>query len=240
MVLKRLVLVRHSAEPDDDLIVTEARAAGFDPVICRPCLGEALGQPDERLAGTVIYGGPFDAYAWDRHAFLRDEARWIEACMAAGVPVLGLCQGAQQIAHIHGAPVGPRPDGAREFGVYRIEPTAAGRAEGFLAAPLWVPQNHYHGYGLPAGAVCLAGTGLYPNQAMRIGARVLALQFHAEVSPAGFRRWQDGATEAWAAPGAQHRAEQDRLFAAHRAGWTAWLQAQLDRLFGLRQPHRMA
>ena len=44
---------------------------------------------------------------------------------------------------------------------------------------------------LPArGAIRLAGSTLFPNQALRYGACAYGVQFHPEVTMDGFRRWQ--------------------------------------------------
>jgi GMP synthase-like glutamine amidotransferase len=59
---------------------------------------------------------------------------------------------------------------------------------------------HWHGdtFDLPPGAVRLASSALYPNQAFRWGRRAYGLQFHLEFTPAiiravlddpGNRRW---------------------------------------------------
>lgn len=44
-------------------------------------------------------------------------------------------------------------------------------------------QWHGDTFDLPQGAVHLASSALYPNQAFRYGDRVYALQFHIEVTP---------------------------------------------------------
>jgi GMP synthase-like glutamine amidotransferase len=50
---------------------------------------------------------------------------------------------------------------------------------------------HWHGdtFGLPEGAVRLAGNDAYPNQAFRVGARAYGLQFHVEVTGALVAHW---------------------------------------------------
>ena len=93
-----------------------------------------LGEVGDDLAGTVIYGGKYNAYDTDLHGFLNDEYRWIEKCLRADVPILGICQGAQMLARHLGAGAGPTETEIFEFGYYRIDP--APEAAGPRAAPL--------------------------------------------------------------------------------------------------------
>ena len=54
---------------------------------------------------------------------------------------------------------------------------------------LFVPDRfHKDTFDLPAGAVLLASSRLYPNQAFSVG-KTLALQFHPEADEAGCKAW---------------------------------------------------
>lgn len=226
----RVVLIRHGEGPDDDRVVRFFRARGIEPEQCYPFKGDDLGRPDGSVVASVLYGGPFSVFETDKHAFLKDEHRWAEDCMARGIPLLGICQGAQSIAHVLGAPVGPKPGEPHEFGYYRIEATDAGK--GVIPDDLVVAQSHFHGFDLPHGATHLAKSAGFEHQAMRYGDTTFAFQFHAEVTRAGFRRWQDKPWAAFGKPGAQTRAEQDALAAWHDGAQQEWFLGFLAELFG--------
>lgn len=226
----RVLLVRHGDEPNDDRVVSYLETHGFRPDIRKPFAGDALGAVTDDLAGTVIYGGMYNACDADRQPFLHEEYRWIGAALDAGVPVLGLCQGAQMIAYHQGAFAGQREGGRHEFGYYQIRPTAQGRD--FLPHPLHMAQAHFHTFDLPAGAVHLAESDAYENQAFRLGDKVYGLQFHPEQTIEGFRRWQRSKTAAYGKPGAQTRQQQDALMMAHDTAQADWFNGFLGRLFG--------
>ena len=79
-----------------------------------------------------------------QRAHLRNEARAIEAMLKQGKPVLGICLGAQLLAHVLGAPV-PR-NRVPEIGWYPLHKTDAGNADPVLA-PLaaTTPVFQWHG-----------------------------------------------------------------------------------------------
>ncbi len=228
-MVRSLLLVRHGDDPPDDRVFTFAVTRGFEPVMVKPFAGEALPPLDDAVAGIVVYGGKFNVFDTDLHPFLKDEARLIEQAIDTGLPLLGICQGAQQIAHTLGATVGPRPDGLHEFGYHGL--AVSEEAQAIIPDGLVVAQAHFHGFDIPAGAVRLAGTPAFPNQAFRYGDRAFGLQFHPEVTIEGFRRWQDAPWAMYGKPGAQSRAEQDRLMAEHDVAQARWFYGFLDWLF---------
>ena len=230
----RVLIIRHGDDPPDDRVNTYLHLRGFNPITIRPCNGDPVPQLDTTWAGSVVHGGPFSVFEEQQHPFLREEHRWISQCIERELPLLGICQGAQSIAYVLGAEVGPPASGLHEFGYYELTPTAAGIAEGFLTVPLHATQAHFHTFALPAEATLLASSELYPNQAFRHGARTYGVQFHPEVTIEGFRRWQAASWAAYGQPGVQTRAEQDALMLEHDAAQAAWFYAFLESLFGAR------
>ena len=159
--------------------------------------GDAI--PDWRAFGLiVVMGGPMGAGDEAAHPWLAGEKAQIAAAVRAGMPFLGVCLGAQLLATSLGAPVttGATP----EVGVLPVSLTAEGRADPVLSVLGGeFPALQWHGdtFGIPGGAVRLARSPAYPNQALRFGDVAYGLQFHVEVTGAMFAEW--GRVPAYAA-----------------------------------------
>ena len=224
---KKLVLIRHGDGPSDDRVVNWASLNEIEIEVFKPFRGEVIPDLHETTIGTVIYGGKYEAYAIKEFPFLKNEYSWIEQCLNSNTPMLGICQGAQQIAHHLGAKVGPVDNSIGEFGYYQINPTKD--ANEFLKSSLHVAQAHYHTFDIPKDAVKLAGSELFSNQAFKVQQNVYGLQFHAEVTIEGFRRWQNSG---WPSRlGHQTIEEQTRLMHKHDAAQASWFYDFLNNLF---------
>jgi GMP synthase-like glutamine amidotransferase len=133
-------------------------------------------------------GGPMGVH--DDLPWLESERVLLRAAVDAGLPVLGVCLGAQQLAAALGAEVGTGPE--PECGVGEVHLTPAALSDRvFGAAPTPLPCVHWHRdtFSLPEGAVRLAGNQAYENQAFRVGARAYGLQFHVEVTGSLVAHW---------------------------------------------------
>jgi len=148
-------------------------------------------QPNvERYHGLIVLGGPMNVEDQHRHPHLRTELLAIEAALRQDKPVLGICLGAQLLAHVLGAPV--RRHERHEIGWYELETTAQGRDDEVLGhvgdrAPVF--QWHGQTFDLPSGAVQLARTQTCEQQAFRFGTNAYGFQFHLEADAAMIERW---------------------------------------------------
>jgi GMP synthase (glutamine-hydrolysing) len=121
---------------------------------------------------------------------LTTELRAIEAALRQDKPVLGICLGAQLLAHVLGGPV--RRHACHEIGWYELVTTAEGRSDPVLASMgERAPVFQWHGctWGLPSGAVQLARTDTCEQQAFRWGNSAYGFQFHLEADAPMIERW---------------------------------------------------
>ena len=124
-----------------------------------------------------------------RNPWLREENLFLQRLLDLGLPVLGVCLGAQLLAKAAHAGVGPATE--PEIGWHPVELTAEAREDPVFAG---LPERfeafqwHYYTYGLPAGAVELARSPVC-TQAFRLGDRAWGIQFHAEVTGAEAQSW---------------------------------------------------
>ena len=134
----------------------------------------------------IAMGGPMSVNDEVELPWLVSEKAYIRDAIHRGVPVLGVCLGAQLIANALGARVYPNAE--KEIGWFPITAVAH---EGVDAFTFPVMQNvfHWHGetFDLPLGAVHLARSVACENQAFQHGERAIGLQFHIETTPESAR-----------------------------------------------------
>jgi GMP synthase (glutamine-hydrolysing) len=186
--MKTVVLITHDpAERDDDRVSAFLKAKDFKLLWSCPAEGEKIPAIGADISALIVYGGKYGVPEKETHAFLATEMRVIGEALKRDIPLLGICLGAQLIAHELGASVGPHPQGVHEYGYYPLSPTAAGRP--FIPDSLMALQSHYHQFAIPKGAERLASGELYENQAFRYGGKAFGLQFHPEASRRSLERW---------------------------------------------------
>jgi GMP synthase-like glutamine amidotransferase len=152
--------------------------------------GEPL--PDWReVEAIVAMGGPMSVLDDAELPWLTEEKRAIGEAVRAGKPYWGVCLGVQLLAASLGARVYPGPE--PEVGLLPVELTPDGRVDpvfGGYDDTLVTLQWHGDTFDLPDGAVRLASSPAYANQAFRFE-RAYGVQFHLEVSAEMVREWSE-------------------------------------------------
>lgn len=138
----------------------------------------------------IILGGPISVNDKAMFPFLDAEISMLRKRLIADKPTLGICLGAQLIASALGAAVYSGDE--KEIGWYPLQITDAGKntALRYLDGE-HCSMLHWHGetFDLPEGAVLLASSEKYLNQAFQFGNNILALQFHPEITQSSMEKW---------------------------------------------------
>ena len=219
-----VLLVLHQQHSNPGHVGQWFRRNGYALDIRRHFDGDPLPATLAAHSGAVIFGGPQSAN--DGIDYIRREVDWIRVPLRESKPFLGICLGAQMLAHHLGARVDHCPHGCVEVGYHRIRPTDAGAR---LGLPGTVYQWHREGFDLPHGATLLAASdGAYPNQAFQYGAG-FGVQFHPEIMFIQVNRWSGSSPMRLLLRGARPRQEhlERHLMEAPRVN--QWLDAFLGR-----------
>ncbi|MET4923053.1 methyltransferase domain-containing protein [Streptomyces sp. PSRA5] len=160
-------------------------AAGLRIRLCRVWAGDPLPESLVGIEALVVMGGPTAAHSDEGFPTRGAELALLRAALAAEVPVLGVCLGAQLLAVAAGGSARTGSGLQVGWGEVRTGPPAA--TDPLLAgAPERLGVLHWHGdtMDLPDGAVLLASCDRYPVQAFRVGGAAWGLQFHLEADEA--------------------------------------------------------
>lgn len=139
------------------------------------------------LAGVdllLLLGSEWSVYWEENEKEVAAEADLVTTAMQRGVPIFGICYGAQLIAHALGGTV--TRSHTPEVGWHVVSSTAYPD----LLAGTWL-QWHYDVFTLPSSLQSVAANDVGP-QAM-LGRRVFATQFHPEATLDIITRWSTGA-----------------------------------------------
>ena len=147
--------------------------------------------PNKKFSLVVILGAPESAN--DDLPYLRAEQQLIKNSVEKNIPVLGICLGSQLIAKTFGAKIYSGPK--KEIGFYNdLKISSDSTFFSGFQNPFTV--FHWHGdtFDLPQGALRLASSEHYPNQAFQYKSAI-GLQFHLEVNEEMVNLWLDNAQE---------------------------------------------
>ncbi len=198
--MSRTALVaRHTERGSLGLYAAPLGAAGATPVIWD---AYAADDPPARLDAfdaLIVLGGAMNPDEDATYPWLGRVRDALREAVDLGLPVLGICLGAQLLAQALG---GEAPAGERELGWHGVELEPAAADDPLFAdVPTPFTTLHWHRYSCepPAGAVPLARTWS-ALQAFRIGERSWGVQFHGEVGGELAELWARAAAPARCAP----------------------------------------
>ena len=228
-MLQPILIVLHQETSTPGRLGHALRQRGYPLDVRRPRFGDPLPETMAGHAGAITFGGPMSAN--DTTDFIRREIDWLAVPLKEKKPFLGICLGAQMLAHHLGSRVYRHPDGHAEVGYYPIRPTDIGR----MVCDPWpeqVYQWHREGFDLPLGAELLAEGDSFPVQAFRYNGAAFALQFHPDVTHAMMCRWTTRGHERMLLPNAKPRVAHFADRAVYDPAGRAWLAAFLNHWLG--------
>ena len=145
--------------------------------------------------GVLVVGGPQSSLGDDETSPELVAVRHLLAqAVAADIPLLGVCLGAQLLALAGGGRVRVGVHGPEVGATLVAKRDAADADPLFRPLPLSpdvVQWHHDEIAELPPGATLLASSPMYPHQAFRVGRHGYGLQFHVETTPEMVRAWAD-------------------------------------------------
>ncbi|WP_320821303.1 type 1 glutamine amidotransferase [Thalassolituus sp.] len=155
--------------------------AGYE-ISNTPLYSSAVFPDIESIDFLVVMGGPMSVNDEAEYPWLAQEKDFIKQAIDLGIPVLGICLGAQLIADTMGGKVFPNT--VKEIGWFPITAVNSETSSTFQF-PKEIDVFHWHGetFSLPEGAVQIAKSRGCENQAFQLGSNVIGLQFHLETTP---------------------------------------------------------
>ncbi len=189
----QVLVMKHAEEEGPGTLRPFLESCGVEVATLDLFAGVELPEGPKGAAAVVSMGGPMNVYEDDRYPFLREEIAFLCEALRLGVPVLGICLGAQLLARACGGKV--RKALVDEIGFSRVRLTQEGRSDPLfagLAGELDVFQWHGDTFDVPDRGVLLAEGELCRNQAFRCGRHAYGLQFHVEVTREMIARWFEG------------------------------------------------
>ena len=234
---KTILLILHQEHSTPGRVAHRLIDRGFRLDARRPRFGDPLPETLEQHDGVIVFGGPMSAN--DSEEYVRQEIDWMEVPLREDKPFFGICLGAQILARKLGAKIDFHPKGLVEVGYYPLRATPEGAK--LLDWPDHIYQWHREGFELPHGAVRLAESDAFANQAIQYGRAAFGVQFHPELTHQMMCRWTTRGHERLTLPGARPRHEHFEGRALHDVKTRTWLNSFLDLWTGLaKRPERAA
>ena len=182
----------------------------------------------ESYDAVMVFGGSMHPDQDDRFHWLANEEEFLADVLAAGIPVFGVCLGAQMLARAAGA--GVRPASAPEIGWLDVSLTRAGATDavlGTLPPTATVFQWHHYTFDLPENGVELARSEIC-TQAYRLADRpAWGIQFHAEVTLPMVTAWTEEDPDELPMPAFELQARSAEVMAASNTQGRALAEAFL-------------
>lgn len=224
MRLPTALVIQHVAAEPPARLADWLQEAGVLTEVARPFEGTPL-PALEGFAALVVLGGPMSVREDAAYPWLAPTRQMLRDAVAAGIPTLAICLGAELLAEACGGRVAPGADGP-EYGPALVAKRDVAATDALFGPVPFTPdvvQWHEDGIAvLPPGAVLLASSPRFPTQAFRLGPAAWGLQFHIETTPELVKEWAAADAATLAANGVDAGRVLARLDEAHADLTEVW------------------
>ncbi|MAJ46028.1 MAG: hypothetical protein CBC35_01860 [Planctomycetes bacterium TMED75] len=177
------LIIQNGALSPPGLALEVLRSHGHAIRVVEVFQGEALPPDLDDVDSIICCGGEQSARKDVEDPLIQAECDLLAQAHAAGIPILGLCLGAQILARALGGTVERIKDGP-EVGFVELALTPAGREDAlYKGIPWWSHQYCWHEdeiTELPPDAKLLVTGKDVTNQAFVVGTTSYGLQYHPE------------------------------------------------------------
>jgi len=180
--MRTILVIRNDAKEGAGQLGSLLDARGFDQKVLFAWEADYASLSPTDFSGLVVLGGAQGAYETDTYPYLIDEIQLILSFIQEGLPVIGLCLGAQLIATALGGEV--QQNETKELGWHDLHINREGLLDALMSAhPETASAFHFHGdfFDPPPGCVCLASSDITHCQLFRYKENVYGFQYHVEV-----------------------------------------------------------
>jgi GMP synthase (glutamine-hydrolysing) len=187
--MKKALVIMHVKSEGPGSLGEFLKSYGFRLQTVRLYQEEKLPRNVQKFDAIVSMGGPMGVHDETLYPFLKHEREFLREAIDRNIPVLGICLGAQMIAHACGASVEKAPE--NEEGWKDVFVTKEGRRDILfqgLSETLQVFQWHEDIFEIPYGGTLLAMGKECPHQAFRYR-NAYGFQFHIEVTEDMLTEW---------------------------------------------------
>jgi GMP synthase (glutamine-hydrolysing) len=182
MMMSVVLVIKNDAKEGAGQLGSLLYARGFEQRALPSWEADYASISPSNYSGLVVLGGAQGAYETDTYPYLIDEIRLIQSFVDAGLPVIGLCLGAQLLASALGGEV--RQNVNKELGWHDIQLNDDGLADPLMEGhPKNASAFHFHGdyFRTPPGCVNLVSSDITHCQLFRFKENVYGFQYHVEV-----------------------------------------------------------
>jgi GMP synthase (glutamine-hydrolysing) len=188
-MMKKALVILHVESEGPGTLGEFLESYGFRLQTVKLHKEEKLPRSIQKFDAIVSMGGHMSVHDKNLYPFLKDEKEFLRKAVDKNIPILGICLGAQMIAHACGASVEKASES--EVGWKNVFVTGEGRRDILLqglSKTLQVFQWHEDTFEIPHGGTLLAIGKECPHQAFRYR-NAYGLQFHVEVTEDMLNEW---------------------------------------------------